>query len=235
MDNRNYLELITYHLTNTSSAAKLDSYLEHAALPAYNRLGIGPVGVFKGVYGPASGSVYLLLPHPSLDSVVTTRDRLLADEDFARTGEAFLNASIDNPSYSRVESTLMAAFSRMPKVELPENHLEQPSRVFELRTYESHSLIAHKKKIEMFNEGGEIDLFRKIRFTPVFFGETLIGRDMPSLTYMLTFENMAKRDEVWDRFKAAPDWHALRDKPQYAGIVSNISDYILAPLEYSQM
>jgi hypothetical protein len=235
MAKRQYYELIVYHLTNRAGSAILDAYLEHAALPAYARLGIGPVGVFRGVYGPASASVYLLLPHPNIESFASTRDRLLSDQDYIGAGSVFLDASIDNPSYARCESTLMAAFSGMPRVELPENHLERPSRIFELRTYESHSLIAHKKKIEMFNEGGEIDIFRRTGLSPVFFGETLTGQCMPNLTYMLTFENMDRRNEVWECFKADSEWHALRDNPKYSDTVSNITDYILEPLGYSQM
>lgn len=96
-------------------------------------------------------------------------------------------------------------------------------------------MTAHKKKIEMFNEGGEIGIFRRTGMSPVFFGETLIGRRMPNLTYMLTFESMAHRDEVWERFRAAPEWHALRDNPAYTNTVSNITDYILEPRGYSQM
>ena len=58
------------------------------------------------------------------------------------------------------------------------------SRILELRIYESHSTKAGQKKIEMFNEGGEIAIFRKTGLRPVFFGETLIGPLMPNLTYM---------------------------------------------------
>ena len=87
----------------------------------------------------------------------------------------------------------MLAFADMPRLEPPTALLDK-SRIFELRVYESHSRQAAKKKIDMFNEGGEIAIFRKTGLQPVFFGETLFGPAMPNLTYMLVFDSMASRD-----------------------------------------
>ena len=42
-----------------------------------------------------------------------------------------------------------------------------------------------QKKIEMFNTGGELALFREVGMDPVFFGEALLGTRVPNLTYML--------------------------------------------------
>src|SRR2546427_491319 len=79
------------------------------------------------------------------------------------------------------------------------------SRIFELRTYESHSKKANKKKIEMFNRG-EIAIFRRTGLTPVLFGETLIGAKMPNLAYLLVFETMAEHDKNWGQFASDPEW-----------------------------
>ena len=90
----------------------------------------------------------------------------------------------------------MGAIEGVPKLEVPAGVAEKKPRIFELRTYESHSKSANKKKIEMFNTG-ELGIFRRTGLQPVFFGETLIGTKMPNLTYMLTFENMAAHDKNW--------------------------------------
>ena len=87
----------------------------------------------------------------------------------------------------------------------------------------------------MFNEGGEIAIFRKTGLQPVFFGETLFGPALPNLTYMLVFENMARRDASWDRFRTDPDWLTLREVPIYQNTVSNITDIILRPTPFSQV
>jgi len=120
-------------------------------------------------------------------------------------------------------------------VEVPEALLKTGSRVYEVRIYESHSLKAARRKIEMFNEGGEIGVFRKTGLIPVFFGETLFGPLMPNLQYMLVFESMEARDKAWSVFMKDPEWIRLRSDARYADTVSNITDLILNPEPYSQI
>jgi len=136
----------------------------------------------------------------------------------------------------RVETSLMVAFEGIPKLEVPAAAKGNQPRIFELRTYESHSKKANKKKIEMFNNG-EIAIFRRTGLQPVFFGETLIGAKMPNLTYMLIFENMAAREKNWGAFVSDPEWKKLSTTPGYtdAEIVSNISNIFLRPTAYSQI
>jgi hypothetical protein len=106
--------------------------------------------------------------------------------------------------------------------------------MFELRTYESHSDRAALNKLAMFN-AGEVPIFRRTGLTPVFFGETVVGEKMPSLTYMLTFADMPARDAAWAAFSKDPDWKTLSADPQYKENVSAISDIILRPTPYSQI
>jgi len=87
----------------------------------------------------------------------------------------------------------------------------------------------------MFNEGGEIAIFKKTGLQPVFFGETLIGPKLPNLTYMLVFDDMVTRDEKWDTFRRDPEWKKLSANPTYKDTVSNITDIILQPARYSQI
>ena len=163
-------------------------------------------------------------------------ERVYADPDYQKSGAEFIDAPATNPSYIRVESSLMVAFAGMPKLEVPALGDANKSRIFELRTYESHSKKANQKKIEMF-EHGEIDIFRRNGLRPVFFGETLIGTRMPNLTYMLVYENQEAHDTHWASFGADPDWKKLRTTPGYtdAEIVCNISNVFLRPAPYSQI
>jgi hypothetical protein len=128
------------------------------------------------------------------------------------------------------------AIEGMPKLEVPATAADKKPRIFELRTYESHSKKANKKKIEMFNNG-EIAIFRRTGLQPVFFGETLIGAKLPNLTYMLTFENMPAHDKNWGAFGSDPEWKKLSATPGYTDpeIVTNISNVFLRPTAYSQV
>jgi hypothetical protein len=124
----------------------------------------------------------------------------------------------------------------VPKLEVPAQKAAGKSRLFELRTYESHSKKANKKKVEMFNEG-ELTLFRKHGLAPVFFGETLIGPKQPNLIYLLAFDDMAAKDKNWAAFGGDPEWKKMSTTPGYtdAEIVSNISSVFLKPLACSQI
>jgi hypothetical protein len=226
-----YLEFRQYRLHVGSKKNLFGDFLRKAAIPAMNRIGIEPVGVFTAIYGPNAPTLYVLLVHKTLDTVVNSASMLMEDSEYRQAGAEFINAPLSEPVFVRMESSLMRAFEGMPKLDVP----EKKGRIFELRTYESHSIKAAKKKIEMFNEGGEIAIFKKAGLQPVFFGETLIGPKMPNLTYMLVFENMADRDAKWKVFGAHPDWKKLSSNPEYKDTVSNITDIILRPARYSQI
>ena len=233
---REFYELRLYHLRRGPQTELFDRFYSEAAIPALNRAGVERVGVFNLTIGPESPTLYVLLTHKSLESVAATADRLAADAEYMKAGAEFINAPATNPAYIRVESSLMAAFAGMPKLEVPALGGGNKSRLFELRTYESHSKKANKKKIEMF-ERGEIAIFRRNGVQPVFFGETLIGARLPNLTYMLVFENPAAHDKNWSAFISDPEWIKLRSAPGYADaeIVSNISNVFLRPASYSQI
>jgi hypothetical protein len=229
--NLEYYEHRTYHLLPGGRNGAIHEFLEKAAIPAWNRLGIGPVGVFTGVYGGAWTDLEVLLPHPSLESIAAAPAALAGDAAFQEAGAAFLNAAPGAPEFVRYESSLMRAFSGMPKLVAP----EKKDRIFEIRTYESHSEKFAKKKIEMFNEGGEIAIFLETGLTPVFFGETLIGARMPNLTYMVVFDDMPDHDASWKAFGGDEKWKALSGDEQYKDTVSNIHNRILRPMGYSQI
>ena len=85
----------------------------------------------------------------------------------------------------------------------------------------------------MFNEGGEVALFKRLQFNAVFYGEVLAGSRMPNLMYMTTFENKAARDEHWKTFVADAEWKKLSSMPEYQNNVSKIDIFFLRPTEYS--
>jgi hypothetical protein len=233
-----YYELRRYRLRRGPGQALMDAYLKTAALPAWQRAGAGPVGVFTVTIGPETPTIYVLLVHKSLDAFASIAERLAGDAEYEKAAASYLSAEATAPAFVRIDASLMRPFDGMPKLELPFGGGESAkrSRIFELRTYESHSEQAGKKKIEMFNRG-EIAIFRRAGLMPVFFGETLAGGNMPSLTYMLVYEDMAARDRQWSSFGADPEWRKLSTTPGYTDpeIVSNISNQYLRPTAYSQI
>src|SRR5262249_3373111 len=162
-------------------------------IPAANRLGIKPVGVFNLAVGPETPAMYVLLPSASLDALVNLEARLAQDAEDMKTGAPFLNAPAVAPAYQRIESQLRIAFEKIPNITLPAASSNNGPRVFELRTYESGTDQDHKRKVEMMQSGEEA-IFAKAGFTQIFYGDTLIGPKLPNLTYMLSFESLSVRD-----------------------------------------
>lgn len=233
---REFYELRLYHLRRGPKQRVFDDYLRNAAIPAMNRAGVSPIGIFNVATGPDSPTVYALIPYKSLDVFATIGDRLHDDAEYLKAGAPLINAPATDPAYVRMESSLMVAFEGMPKLEVPAATAERKPRLFELRTYESHSKKAHAKKVEMFNNG-EIAIFRRTGLQPVFFGDTLIGSKLPNLTYMLVFDNQEAHDKNWGAFGGDPEWRKLSTTQGYtdAEIVSNISNLFLRPAPYSQI
>ncbi|MCX8035785.1 MAG: NIPSNAP family protein [Candidatus Sumerlaeia bacterium] len=234
------LELRICLFKNTEKMKAWEAFMAKTAIPAMNRNGVSPVGAFKLLLedNPTvkdeieTLKLYVLIPHNSAESLITLPARMAKDATFRAEGKALLEPPKDDPAFVRYESSLMLAFDYCPKVEVP---TRAETRVLQLRIYESHSRERAMKKIQMFNEGGEIDIFRRTGMNPVFFGQTLIGTRQPNLTYMLGFENKDAMDKAWATFRKDEAWLKLSKDPEYRDTVSNITNLILRPIAGSQI
>ena len=229
------LELLRIQLRNgpQNQRQRCTDYLK-AVLPMAQRAGAGPVGFFASSIAQETPFLLAILSFPSLSGMESIMEKLAEDKDYLKLLMDF--NSPDEPAYVRLESSLLRGFDTFPKIVAPPTEEKRPARLFELRTYESNNSLTLARKIKMFNTA-EIDIFKRCGMLPVFFGETIVGRNMPNLTYMLAYDDWAGRDKVWKTFLAHPDWQKLRSQPEYseAAIVSNISNVILSPAPYSQI
>ena len=224
-------ELVRFEVLNNAKRGQLESFLGDTVIPGLNKLGCSPIGVFRPKYGAHGSEVYMLVPHASIDSFLTVWDKLAKTPAYQTAADR----EMDDPLYERMESSLLKAFTGMPEVEVPPAIEGHQGRIFELRTYESHNRMKSTRKIEMFNEGKEIQIFRDVGLHPVFFGQTLAGPLMPNLVYMLAFKDMEQRDKHWKQFSSSPAWAELRKNERYRGTVSAITDVILSASPVSQI
>src|SRR5262249_46635532 len=86
-----YYELRLYHLRRGPNVKLLNDFFRDVALPAMARNGIGPVGVFDVMFGPDSPTLYVLIPHPSLEAFATAGARINADAEYNKAGADVLN------------------------------------------------------------------------------------------------------------------------------------------------
>ncbi len=233
-DGNQFVELIKYHLHTGARKSMVADFYKNVAIPALNRIGISKVGVFSPVYGPDNLTLFVMIPHESMEAVYTDNEKLLQDKAYITEGEKFLNAPMSETAFVRMEKSVFRCFNNLPAIEVPAE-LMGSNRIYEIRIYESPNMVAAKKKIHMFNEGGEINIFKKTGLRPVFFGECLSGPAMPNLHYMIAFKDMAERDANWEVFRKSPEWGSLSKDPYYADTVSCITDIILKPESYSQI
>ncbi len=231
-----YYQLRKYTFRSGPQGKLADQFFSSALIPAFNRLGLSPIGVFRVDFGPQTPTTYVLIPGTNLETLVNADLLLAKDEAFLKAAEPFWNSSAKEPAFERIESTLLKAFEGWPKLVVPGATSQNGKRIFQLRTYESPTLFDHVRKVEMFHRG-EFEFFRRSGCAGVFFGDALIGPSLPKLTYMLTFPDMDALNTGWDRFRNDPDWKKLSADPRYSfeAIVSNIDNLVLNPAPYSQI
>ena len=76
---------------------------------------------------------------------------------------------------------------------------------------------------------------REVGLGPVFYGQALIGRDLPHLTYMLSAEDREAHKKHWGAFGQHATWKKMNGDPQYKDTVSKITSRFLVPTGYSQI
>jgi hypothetical protein len=230
-------EIKVYRMKTNDQVIQVDNFLKNAYLPALHRLGVSSVGVFKnvGIDTAAEKSIYVLIPLHSLEQLNNIQDGLTKDGAYNSDGAAYLNTPFDAPAYTRIETIVLRAFDKMPHFKSPSLKGDLSERIYELRSYEGSSEKFYKQKVQMFNEGGEVPLFKRLGFNAVFYAEVLAGSHMPNLMYMTSFDNMASRDEHWKNFGADSEWTRLSALPEYQHTVSKADIIFLHPTAYSEL
>ncbi|UBM58189.1 NIPSNAP family protein [Marinilongibacter aquaticus] len=225
-----FYSLSTYTLKFGSSANALHQYLEEALIPALNRQGVQNIGAFEEQGQSLPGKVYLFVPYASMSQYEQVQNALKKDSQFAAAAEKYHSLDYGKTPYASLTVAFFTAFDGHPKLTKPRKDAE----LFELRTYQSGIEEAAIRKVKMFNEG-ELDIFNDTGLYSVFFGSRIAGPQMPSLTYMLGFKDMAERDANWDKFVKSPAWKSLSGEEEYANLLINIDRVFLKRLAYSEL
>ncbi len=232
-----YYQIQVFKLSGKAQQEKVENFLKNAYLPALHRAGIKKVGVLKPIESDTTSTrrLYVWIPFSSLDQFVKIQDALLADKEYQSKGAEVLGAPFDNPAFIRKESILLKAFADAPNYVIPTFKTSPAERVYELRSYEAATENLFRQKVKMFNEGGEIKLFKKLDFNAVFYAEVISGSTMPNLMYLTTFADMPTHDERWATFRTHPEWKALSALPEYQNTVSKAVKILLHPTDYSDL
>ena len=180
-------------------------------------------------------AIWMLITHPSLESFTQISAELNTDATVQAAAPEFFRTPKSNPAYDRVDTWLLRAFAGMPKLAVPAfSKNKTPSRIFELRDYESHSEERAINKMAMFNDG-EISLMQDLGMSPVFFGQALAGPNLPHLRYITCGPDLATHLGNWKKFGPDPRWVKMKDQPTYKDNTSKNTARFIVPTAYSQI
>jgi len=229
--------LRTYYFETADQETRLDNYLKDALLPALHRMKLQKIGVFKPLANDTARSKRLVvfIPFANLEQWTGMESKLLKDTGYQKTGADYINAAAASPVYTRIESVLLDAFPEMRTSVKPDLSAPAEQRVYELRSYEGATEKLYQNKVKMFNEGGEVSIFRRLGFNAVFYGKVLAGSHMPNLMYMTSFDSMDERQAHWKAFSADPEWKKLLAMLEYQKNVSRIEIILMRGVPYSDL
>jgi hypothetical protein len=231
-------EMRVYKMKTADQIQATDYYLENAYLPVLHRMGIKNIGVFKPISNDTAliKQIIVIVPYISLDVWNKMKSNIETDPTYPNYAKAFNDADTAHLPYIRIESTIMEAFPDQTKI-IPTTLKSNPDALYELRSYESPTEELHRIKVDMFNAGGEVALFKRLDFQAVFYADVLSGSRMPNLVYMVVFENMASHDQHWKEFGASKEWKTISVDPKYRNniSVSHIDSFIMHRTSYSDL
>jgi hypothetical protein len=222
--------LETYYLQQGAQVARMHDYFSKVAMPALQRVQhTGPVIYLESLVAPHMPQMIAIYGYQSLDHMWSVHTRIQQDPEVLKTFEQWEAAP--EPAFGQTSSVLLQATEYSPEIVAPAEPPKSP-RIFELRVYHSPTWRQLKALHERF-AGPEIRIFHRCGIHPVLYSSTLIGPNMPNLTYLIPFENLAAREKAWEMFGADPEWVKVRkesiDKYGQISSVIQISLYRATP------
>ena len=230
-----FIQIIVYHFANDTQVIETENYLKAAYLPALHQQKLNRIGVFKPIDFTADKRLFVVIPYSSFAHYVKANKQVDFDKNYLNEGDKYIKSAHNNAPFIRKEIIFLNSFSTTPFLQKPNLKGTDADKVYELRSYESATELLHQKKVKMFNEGGETEIFSRLKFNPIFYGSVIAGSKMPNLIYLTSFENMEERKSHWDAFGADDAWKKLSALPEYKNTVSKNETIFLRSTSYSDL
>lgn len=223
--------LETFYLKQGDQVPRMQECFGKITLPALARAGhSGPVVFLESLVAPHMPQMIAIYGFQSLDEMWSVHTRVNEDPESAK---AFERWEQGEPPFEQQSVALLQAADYSPEVVAP---AEPPKtqRIFELRQYHSPTWRQLKALHERF-AGPEIRIFHRVGVHPILYTSTVIGPNMPNLTYLIPFDNLAAREKAWDAFGADPEWIKVRKESieKYGQISSVIQISLFRAAAYS--
>jgi hypothetical protein len=217
--------LETFYLKQGTQPGRINEYLSKAALPALSRVHSGPKIVLESLVVPHSPQIVVILGFQSIQEFWGVRAKLNADQVLEKAFADWQAGA--EPPFEEQDNVLLEAADYSPEI-VPLDPPPATPRIFELRVYHSPTYRQLTALHERFG-GPETRIFHRVGVNPVLYGSTVIGPNMPNLTYLTPFADLAAREKAWAAFNADPEWVKVRqasiDRDGQLNVVSLISLY----------
>jgi|HubBroStandDraft_5_1064220.scaffolds.fasta_scaffold156589_2 hypothetical protein len=215
-DPAHWFLLETFQLRQGDQVTRMHDYLK-AWLP---KAPAGPKLILEAVIAPHT---------PQLLAIAG-----MANFEDLRTAQATVTSSLaalglGDPVFDALNTTILEAAAYSPEIVAGKS---DKLRYFELRTYHAPTM-AQLIALHQRFAGPEVRVFHRSGIFPLFYASTLIGANMPNLTYLIPFDSLAAREKAWAAFAADPEWIKARqesiDKSGQIVSVSDIAIYRATP------
>lgn len=214
-----FYSLEFYNLKQGTQPARIQDYFKNGLLPALQRAGAGPAIVLEALVGPSMPQMATIFGCGSFDDVWNVHSKVTADAEFTKHLTAWEQG--EEPALETHERRLLQATPYSPELMADKEPRKTP-RIFELRVYHSPTWRQLRALHERF-AGPEIEIFHRVGVHPVLYTSTLIGPNIPNLTYLIPFDNLDAREKAWAKFGADPEWIKVRKESiDKSGQISNV-------------
>jgi hypothetical protein len=216
---RRVFVLEQYHLKNGTQPARIHEYLGRTLLPAMKRAGVGPAIFLEALVAPHMPQVASITVYNSIQDAFTARTKMAADPETRKGFDAW-ETGAEQP-YEHVSNTLLEATPYCPEIVAGRKPRESP-RIFELRVYHSPTWRQLAALHERF-AGPEVRIFARVGVHPILYSSAVFGQNMPNLTYLIPFTDLAAREKAWAAFAADPEWiRVRRESIERSGQISSV-------------
>ena len=236
-EKQDYYLLKFYNCANAQQVDHIENYVGNTLKPFLKKHGVPVIGVYMPLANDTAVVKKLLIwvPLADLNMLGKIEQAFGAIDPFGNEPLIHLDSFQNNAPYTRIETTLASAFRLHPKYSAKKSFERSDDNIYEYRSYESSTEDLHLRKVEMFNEGGEIEIFRNLDFNAIFYSRAIVGPRMPNLIYMTSFKNMDERNKHWNAFRDDPKWKQISPMPKYAGTVSRNETILMKASKYSDL
>jgi hypothetical protein len=187
----------SFCVTDAGQAPHLRSYIADTLLPCMDKLRNAPKMCLEAIVAPHTPQTLLLTVYSSFNEMLEERARIAADTRVRRAWAGIESAQVLDDVRSHVLIVNEAS------VRFPAESAFVKLGLFEVRTWHAPAW-----------RGGPTtevsSVLSRIGVDPIVAGATVAGEHLPRFTYVVPFESLAVRQQVWARLDADAQWMEMQ-------------------------